>query len=128
MHGRPCHVGGDLYIATSNVVIDDTSATAFGVKPGKFVLLTVTDTGTGMDKKTMERIFDPFYTTRAMGQGTGLGLASAYGIVKAHAGHIEVESEQGQGTTFSIYLPASEKKVKKIALRPFARPEGYLQK
>ncbi|MBU4504055.1 MAG: PAS domain S-box protein [Proteobacteria bacterium] len=107
--------GGNLYIETSNVVIDDTSATAFGVKPGKFVLLTVTDAGTGMDKKTMERIFDPFYTTKAMGQGTGLGLASAYGIVNAHSGHIEVESEQGQGTTFSIYLPASEKKVEKIA-------------
>ena len=107
--------GGNLYIETSNVVIDDTSATAFGVKPGKFVLLTVTDTGTGMDKKTMERIFDPFYTTKTMGHGTGLGLASAYGIVRVHAGHIEVESEQGQGTTFSIYLPASEKKVEKIA-------------
>lgn len=106
---------GDLYIETSNVVIDDTSATTFGVKPGKFVLLTVTDTGTGMDKKTMERIFDPFYTIKTMGQGRGLGLASAYGIIKVHAGHIGVESEQGQGTTFSIYLPASEKKVKKIA-------------
>ncbi|NOQ45357.1 MAG: PAS domain-containing protein, partial [Desulfobulbaceae bacterium] len=106
--------GGNLYIETSNVVIDDTSATAFGVKPGKFVLLTVTDTGTGMDKKTMERIFNPFYTTKPMGQGTGLGLASAYGIVKSHAGHIEAASEQGQGATFSIYLPASEKKVEKI--------------
>jgi two-component system cell cycle sensor histidine kinase/response regulator CckA len=107
--------GGDLYIETSNIVIDDTSATAFGVKPGNFVLLTVTDTGKGIDKKTMDYIFDPFYTTKAMGQGTGLGLASAYGIVKAHAGHIEVESEQVQGTTFSVYLPASEKKVEKIA-------------
>jgi two-component system cell cycle sensor histidine kinase/response regulator CckA len=96
--------GGNLYIATSNVVIDETSAKAFGVRAGNFVLLTVTDTGTGMDQKTMEHIFDPFFTTKQIGHGTGLGLASAYGIVKAHGGHIEVESEQGQGTTFSIYL------------------------
>ncbi|MBW2645958.1 MAG: PAS domain S-box protein [Deltaproteobacteria bacterium] len=107
--------GGNLYISTSNVVIGKTSGRAFDVEPGDYVLFTVTDTGTGMDRKTIERIFDPFFTTKEIGQGTGLGLASAYGIVKAHGGHITIESEQGRGTTVGIYLPASEKKVEKGA-------------
>jgi two-component system cell cycle sensor histidine kinase/response regulator CckA len=103
--------GGDLFLRTTNLTHKDMGDKPYDVKPGDYVLLTVRDTGTGMDKKTMERLFDPFFTTKGMGRGTGLGLASVYGIIKAHSGYIDVESKRGHGTTFSIYLPASEKKV-----------------
>ena len=103
--------GGDLFLKTTNVTHKDIGDKPYDVKPGDYVLLTVRDTGSGMDKKTMERIFDPFFTTKGMGRGTGLGLASVYGILKAHSGYIDVKSKKGHGTTFSIYLPASEKKV-----------------
>jgi nitrogen-specific signal transduction histidine kinase/CheY-like chemotaxis protein len=103
--------GGDLVLKTTNVTHKDMKGRLYDPKPGKYVLLTVTDTGTGMDKETQERIFDPFFTTKEMGRG--LGLASAYGIIKGHGGYIDVDSEKGRGTTFSIYLPASEKEVEK---------------
>jgi len=105
--------GGDLYIQTENVILDKTYVKPFQVKSGKYIKLSVTDTGAGMDEATRQRIFHPFFTTKEMGRGTGLGLASAYGIIKNHSGFINVYSEKGQGTVFTIYLPSSEKEVKK---------------
>jgi len=100
--------GGDLYIQSENVVLSDAHCKPFEVKGGHFVKLSVTDSGIGMDKDTIGRIFEPFFTTKEIGKGTGLGLASAYGIIKNHNGIIRVYSEQGHGTTFVIYLPASQ--------------------
>ena len=107
--------GGDLILKTMNVTHDDMRGKVYDPKPGDYVLLTVSDTGTGMDKKTTERIFDLFFTTKEMGRGTGLGLASTYGIVKGHSGYIDVVSEKGHGTSFGIYLPASQRKVEETA-------------
>ncbi|MBL7211032.1 MAG: PAS domain S-box protein [Desulfobacteraceae bacterium] len=103
--------GGDLFIKTVNVTNKDMRGKPYTPKPGNYVLLTVRDTGLGMDKKTMDRIFDPFFTTKGLAQGTGLGLASAYGIVKGHGGYIDVFSGKEKGTTFEIYLPATNKEV-----------------
>jgi PAS domain S-box-containing protein len=105
--------GGDLILKTMNVTHKDMKGKLYDPKPGNYVLLMVSDTGTGMDEKDMKRIFDPFFTTKEMGRGTGLGLASAYGIIKGHGGYIDVESKKGHGTTFNIYLPATEKKVER---------------
>ncbi|MDY6988131.1 MAG: response regulator [Thermodesulfobacteriota bacterium] len=102
--------GGSLFLKTMNLSHADVKAKLHDPQPGDYVLLTVTDTGVGMDRETRARVFDPFFTTKELGRGTGLGLASAYGVVKSHGGHIEVASEQGRGTTFSIYLPATKKR------------------
>ena len=101
--------GGRLIIETANVTLDqDFVRTHTGAKTGKYVLMTVSDTGCGMDKETLQHIFDPFFTTKEAGKGTGLGLASVYGIVKAHDGYILCYSEAGNGTIFKIYWPAAE--------------------
>lgn len=103
--------GGKVIVRTRNVSHSEMTDKAYKPKPGKYVLLEVTDTGAGMDQKTIARIFEPFFTTKGMGKGTGLGLASVYGIVKGHCGYIDVSSQEGKGSTFLIYLPATEKKV-----------------
>jgi PAS domain S-box-containing protein len=107
--------GGKLCIKTENRKLDETDCSIQPeALPGKYVLLQVSDNGYGMDKKTQICIFDPFFTTKGIGQGTGLGLAMVYGLVKSHGGHISCHSELGKGTTFNIYLPATEQGPKPI--------------
>ena len=104
--------GGNMYVETENINLQANDYDKpYAIDSGKYVRITVSDSGIGMDKKTQERIFEPFFTTKAFGRGTGLGLASAYGIIKNHNGIINVYSEKGHGTTFKIYLPASDKQV-----------------
>jgi len=105
--------GGKLYLQTENVTLDEDYVEPSNVKPGKYVKISITDTGLGMEEATQERIFDPFFTTKEMGKRTGFGLPSAYGIIKNHGGIINVCTEKGEGTTFDIYLPALEKEVTK---------------
>jgi len=104
--------GGALIIKTVNATHAELKSKLYAPQSGTYVHLSITDSGEGIDNAIQSRIFDPFFTTKGLGGGTGLGLASVYGIVKGHNGYIEVDSEKGHGTTFHIYLPASDKKVK----------------
>ena len=102
--------GGDLYLKSENIILDEIFVLPHGAQAGRYVKISVTDTGIGMDQSVQRRIFEPFFTTHEPGRGTGLGLASAFGIIKNHHGVITVDSKLGQGTTFSLYLPATDKK------------------
>ena len=117
--------GGVLTIETMNVVTDsEYCANHAWARPGRFVLLTVTDTGHGMDKDVMDHIFEPFFTTKPEGRGTGIGLATVYGIVRQHDGMITVYSEPGKGSMFKVYFPMSEQKAAAVGARIEGNTEG----
>lgn len=101
--------GGDIHISAENVVLTEEFVKPFQIKPGKYVKLSVKDGGIGMDEKIIQKIFDPFFTTKVAEKGSGLGLSTTYGIIRKHGGIIDVYSEKGKGSTFDIYLRASEK-------------------
>jgi CheY-like chemotaxis protein len=107
MHAMPG--GGEIYLKTSLFHVDNAFCKIHTIKTGSYVKISITDTGIGMDKTTQQRIFDPFFTTKDKGRGTGLGLASAFGIIKNHGGTITVYSELGHGASFNLYLPLSDK-------------------
>jgi PAS domain S-box-containing protein len=114
---------GGLYVQPKNVMLDKEDVTPFGTRSGRYVKISVTDTGVGMDEETQRRIFEPFFTTKKLGRGTGLGLASAYGIIKNHGGIINVHSMKGKGTTFSIYLPATGKPFTELSVEEEKKEE-----
>ncbi len=110
--------GGRVTISTLNVDLDDSSLANEAATPGSYVMLAVTDTGTGMAEETHRRLFEPFFTTKEMGKGTGLGLSTTYGIVKQSKGYIGADTKLGSGTTFKVYLPIADEG----AAAPVARP------
>jgi len=100
--------GGALFLETKNIRLGREFVHTYGVDPGRYVRISVRDTGMGMDARTLEKIFEPFFTTKTVGQGMGLGLAAAYGIIRNHGGIMDASSEKTKGSTFNIYLPASK--------------------
>ena len=113
--------GGKLTIETRNVVLDEKfceSPEGTGALPGKYVSLSISDTGIGMSQQCLDHIYEPFYTTKEVGKGTGLGLAIVYGIINSHKGHIVCKSQEGKGSTFDVYLPALKSKIKADADEP----------
>ena len=107
--------GGKIYVSTENVVLRENDIFVYDLPPGKYVKVSVTDTGTGIDKKNLDHIFTPFFSTKDSEEGTGLGLASVYGIVTNHGGIIKVYSEKEKGTTFDIFLPASKSEIQPLS-------------
>jgi len=116
--------GGDLYLSTRSVSSRDMKDRPYIPKKGDYALLVVRDTGHGMDEATRAKIFEPFFTTKGLGKGTGLGLASVYGIVKAHGGYIEVASRVGEGTVFELFLPVTEAPAERDAEEPASTDSG----
>jgi CheY-like chemotaxis protein len=111
--------GGRLTIGTANLDVDDEYARQHvGMKVGKYIALSVSDNGAGMNANTQSRIFEPFFTTKEIGEGTGLGLATVYGIVQQSGGYIAVASLLGKGTTFTVYLPQTEEELEKFPAAP----------
>jgi len=117
--------GGNLYLETRVLDLDDTYCKPYQTKPGAYAKISVTDTGIGIEPAIRQQIFDPFFTTKHKTRGTGLGLASAYGIIKNHGGMITVYSEIGHGTTFNIYLPLSERDVHQEEIREEGLIKGH---
>jgi CheY-like chemotaxis protein len=118
--------GGKLTISTENIVLyENESKTIPYSQPGKFVCLTLTDTGVGMDQDSIHRMFEPFFGTKEVGKGTGLGLSVVYGIIKQHEGWINVESKPGKGSTFKIYFPVTSEKVEEKTRETIKKEQFY---
>jgi CheY-like chemotaxis protein len=116
--------GGRLTIEINGQKVDPALADQHGGAPGQHVVLAITDAGSGIDPETLSKIFEPFFTTKSASRGTGLGLATVYGIVKQHQGFVVVDSEVGHGTTFRVYLPATSEPTESVVVERSARPGG----